>query len=252
LERSLTPKGQRARERILAASERLIAAHGLHGTSMRDIAAAARLPLATTVYHFAKKEQIYAAVLGAIADELDQRLQQAIVERDSFSRLGAERAEAALDALAVALVRWAAEQPARVKLLLREVLDNPSRVAKAAQLPLGPFLERASALVAARANANMLGSPEVTVLHLVGAISYFVAAWPTAARIVGDKRAAQIDESYEREAIAFARRMFGIAPLGARSTPTVRSNATLEDSRESRATTPAGRTRARSSRAAHD
>jgi hypothetical protein len=126
-------------------------------------------------------------------------------------------------------------------LLLREVLDNPSRVAKASRLPLGPFLERASALVAARASANTLGSPEVTVLHLVGAISYFVAAWPTAARIVGDKRAAQIDESYEREAIAFARRMFGIAPLGAR---TVRSTATVDDPSEGRAAPPA-RTRAR-------
>ncbi|MEO8846708.1 MAG: TetR family transcriptional regulator [Kofleriaceae bacterium] len=230
MERSLTPKGQRARERILAASERLIAASGFHGTSMRDIAAAARLPLATTVYHFAKKEQIYAAVLGAIAEDLDQRLQRAIVEHDP------------LDALAVALVRWGAEQPARVKLLLREVLDNPSRVAKASRLPLAPFLERASALVAART----LGSPEVIVLHLVGAISYFVAAWPTVARIVGDQRAAQIDESYEREAITFARRMFGVAPVGARA------RSPLEDSRESRAATPVGRTRARSSRAAHD
>lgn len=212
MERSQTPKGRRARERILAAAERLIAAHGFHGTSMRDVAAAARLPLATTVYHFAKKEQLYAAVLGEIAEALDGRLQTAIDERAGFARLGADSPDAALDALAVAIVRWAAEEPARVKLLLRELLDNPARVAKASRLPLAPFLERASALVAARAVDD---APEVTVLHLVGAISYFVAAWPTVERIVGAARAKQITASYEREAIAFARRMFGVAPLGA-------------------------------------
>jgi AcrR family transcriptional regulator len=200
LERSQTPKGKKARERILAAAERLIAAHGFHGASMRDIAAAARLPLATTVYHFAKKEQLYAALLGEIAEDLEARL-------DTLARSGP--ADAALDALAVALVRWAAEEPGRVKLLLREVLDNPARVAKASRLPLAPFLERASALVAARGGVL----PEAAVLHLVGAISYFVVAWPTTERIVGDRRAKQITAAYEREAIAFARHMLGVAPL---------------------------------------
>ena len=206
MERSQTPKGRLARNRILAAAERLIAARGFHGTSMRDIAAAARLPLATTVYHFAKKEQLYAAVLGTIADALDTRLQTAIREHDG------------LDALAVALVRWAAEEPGRVKLLLREVLDNPARVAKASRLPLAPFLERASALVAERGAAM----PEIAVLHLVGAISYFVAAWPTVERIVGASRAKQIVAGYEREAIAFARHMLGVAPLIPLALPTKR------------------------------
>ncbi|MEO8549804.1 MAG: helix-turn-helix domain-containing protein [Kofleriaceae bacterium] len=248
MERSQTPKGRRARERILAAAERLIAAHGFHGTSMRDVAAAARLPLATTVYHFAKKEQLYAAVLGEIAEELDARLQTAIAERAGFTRLGVERPDAALDALAVAIVRWAADAPARVKLLLRELLDNPARVAKASRLPLAPFLERATALVAARASS---ASPEVAVLHLVGAISYFVAAWPTVERIVGDARAKQITASYEREAIAFARRMLGVAPFGTPGLPHP-APITPEDPREPHAATPAGRSRARSSRAAHD
>ncbi|MEP6862792.1 MAG: helix-turn-helix domain-containing protein [Deltaproteobacteria bacterium] len=188
-------------------AERLIAERGFYGTSMRDIAAAARLPLATTVYHFAKKEQLYAALLGEIADALDARFQSAMFERYSTS----ERSTTAIDALAVALVRWAAEEPGRVKLLLRELLDNPGRVAKASRLPLAPFLERTSALVAARGVAF----PELAVLHLVGAISYFVAARPTVERIVGAARAKQIAAHYEREAIALARHMVGVAPLAA-------------------------------------
>ena len=51
--RSHTPKGQRAREHILATAEDAFAERGFHGTSMRDLAAAADLPLATLVYHFA-------------------------------------------------------------------------------------------------------------------------------------------------------------------------------------------------------
>src|SRR3569832_191990 len=81
LERSQTPTGMRARDRILIAAERLIAERGFYGTSMRDIASAARLPLATTVYHFAKKEQLYASILGDIAAAHDTRLQAAMFER---------------------------------------------------------------------------------------------------------------------------------------------------------------------------
>lgn len=193
MERSLTPKGRRAREKILAVAERLFSANGFHGTSMRDVAAGARYPLATTIYHFAKKEQLYAAVLDVIAADLDERLRT--VTGDP------------LDALATALVTWARREPGRVKLLLRELLDNPTRVAKATKLPLGPFLTRAAGLVAA--SNKTADSPETTVLHLVGAISYFVASWPTVERIVGPERAKQIDATYEAEALAFARRTCG-------------------------------------------
>lgn len=212
MERSQTPKGKRARERILIAAERLIAERGFYGTSMRDIAAAARLPLATTVYHFAKKEQLYAAILGDIAAALDARLQAAMFERyERDTERTTTAATAAIDALAVALLRWAAEEPGRVKLLLRELLDNSARVARATRLPLAAFLERASALVAARGVAH----PEVVVLHLVGAISYFVAAWPTVERIVGTPRAKQISAAYEREVISLARRLIEAGGPGA-------------------------------------
>jgi AcrR family transcriptional regulator len=200
---------------------------------MRDIAAAAKLPLATTVYHFARKEQLYAAVLSDIAAELERELDEAILARITVP-LDAREIEsgAALDAFVLALVRWMRTQPGRVKLLLRELLDNPARVARASQLPLAPFLERAASLVAVqrgtsvpwgpaaprKANAaqaarfDVGGMPEVAVLHLVGALSYFVAAWPTVERMLGPARAKQLDAIYERDAIDFARRALGIEP----------------------------------------
>ncbi len=201
--RSHTPKGTRARDKIVRVAERLLASGGFHGTSMRDVAEAAGLPLASVVYHFAKKEQLYAAVLDAIGVQLGHELTRALADDE---RPWSVR----LDALVRALVAWTDGHPARVKLLLRELLDNPARVAHASKLPLAPVLLRLSEFVAAgmRAGAFRRAVAETSVLHLVGAVSYFVAARPTVKRIVGPTRDRQMASSYEREAIAFARRLF--------------------------------------------
>jgi AcrR family transcriptional regulator len=201
--RSHTPKGTRARDRIVKVAERLLASTGFHGTSMRDVADAAGVPLASVVYHFAKKEQLYAAVLGEIGAHLVAELTRALEDED---RPWATR----LDAVVRSLVGWTASHPGRVKLLLRELLDNPARVARASKLPLAPVLLRLSELVGAgiRAGAFRPMVPETGVLHLVGAVSYFAAARPTVKRIVGPARDRQLSSSYEREAISFARRMF--------------------------------------------
>jgi AcrR family transcriptional regulator len=200
--RSHTPKGTRARDKIVRVAEKLLASGGFHGTSMRDVADAAGLPLASVVYHFAKKEQLYGAVLVEIGGELEASL-SAVIDSD---RPYSER----LDALVRALLAWCDESPGRVKLLLRELLDNESRVAKAARLPLAPILLRLSAFVEAGTRTGAFRSvvPETSVLHLVGAVSYYVAARPTVKRIVGVARERRMTASYEREAIAFARRMF--------------------------------------------
>jgi AcrR family transcriptional regulator len=206
MKRSHTPKGKQTRERIIAAAEALLAERGFHGTSMRDVAGAAELPLASTIYHFAKKEQLYRAVLEGIAEQLMRELPAG---GDPIARV---------DALAHALVRWAAEEPARARLLLRELLDNPTRVKAAARLPLGPFLETAAAMVSAGMRAGVLEArtPETAVLHVVGGLHYVVVARPTVERIVGAARAKKIEATYEREAIAFARHTLGVPAAYAR------------------------------------
>src|SRR5262245_6811377 len=180
MERSYTPKGRLARDKVLVVAERLFATHGFHGTSMRDVAGGAQLPLATTVYHFARKEQLYGAVLEAIAGELMREIGD-VTDKGALAR---------------ALVHWTLAQPERVLLLLRELLDNPGRVAHATRLPLAPFLTHAAAIIGGPA-------PEITVLHLIGALSYVTAAWPTLVRIVGKRRAREIEDAYEADALAF-------------------------------------------------
>lgn len=199
--RSHTPKGRAARDNVLQAAESLLAAHGFHGTSMRDVAEAAGVPLASALYHFAKKEQLHAAVLGAIAEDLEARLGTALAREGSW--------DARLDALLDALLDWAEERPGRVRLLLRELLDNPRRVAKASRLPLGPVLRTMSAFAAEGRGGSAASSPETAVLHVVGAISYVVAARPTVDRIVGHARAKDLATTYREDAKRFARKALG-------------------------------------------
>ncbi|MEJ7597687.1 MAG: TetR/AcrR family transcriptional regulator [Kofleriaceae bacterium] len=179
-DRSHTPKGQRARDRIVTAAETLLATRGFHGTSTREVAAAAKLPLATTIYHFPRQEQLYAAVLERIAAELVDELATVGREPD---------ADLALDQLAQVLARWAARRPDRVRLLLRELLDNPLRLPHVHKLPLAPVLAHAAAIVRAGVAAGVadVDDAELCVLHFVGALSYFVAARPTVERIVGPR-----------------------------------------------------------------
>lgn len=202
--RSQTPKGQRARASILAAAEDLLVTHGFHGTSMRDIAKEAGLPLATVVYHFAKKERLYGAVLFEIADELTRGLATATTADD----------------VAKVLVRWSITSPKRVVLLLRELLDNPARIVKASKFPVAPFMLRAAEL----ARASGAAQPELAVFQIVGAVSYVVASRPTVERILGQERQREIMANYEADMLAFARRALGLPSTVAAEPSRVSSN----------------------------
>ena len=62
--RIVTPRanGEQTREKILAVAERLFAAGGFDGVSMRDVGAAADVPFALVTYHFGSKLGLYEAV----------------------------------------------------------------------------------------------------------------------------------------------------------------------------------------------
>lgn len=191
--RSHTPKGKLARERILRASEPLFADRGFYGTSMRDIAEASELPLASVVYHFARKEKLYAAILGEIASQL-------------IGDMNAARAanpDAPLENAIRALIRWSVGNPGRNRLLMRELLDNHGRVSRATALPLTPVLTSLAA-------ETTVPNPETAVLHTVGAVAYVVAAWPTVKRMIGARREKELMKDYEEDAMVLARRMLGI------------------------------------------
>lgn len=55
--------GEETRERILDAAEELFAAHGFHGTSMRDVADAIECGIALVTYHFGIKDALFSSVI---------------------------------------------------------------------------------------------------------------------------------------------------------------------------------------------
>lgn len=191
--RSHTPKGKLARERILKASEPLFADRGFYGTSMRDVAEASELPLASVVYHFARKEKLYAAILGEIAAQL-------VADMDAAR---AANPDAPLEHAIRALIRWSLTNQGRNRLLVRELLDNHARVSKASALPFTSVLDKL-------ASETSAPNPETAVLNVVGAVSYVVAAWPTVKRMLGARREKELMRDYEEDAMVLARRALGI------------------------------------------
>jgi TetR/AcrR family transcriptional regulator, regulator of cefoperazone and chloramphenicol sensitivity len=62
--------------RLLAAAAELFAARGFHSTTMRDIAARARVNLAASNYHYGSKKALYLAVLRAQFAEIHTELRR--------------------------------------------------------------------------------------------------------------------------------------------------------------------------------
>lgn len=84
------PRSDNRRTQLLDAAARLLRLHGYHGTSMRDIAAAAGMLSGSIYYHFASKEELLVTVyeegVRRIAEHVDAALAR---ERDPRRRLEA-------------------------------------------------------------------------------------------------------------------------------------------------------------------
>ena len=91
---AIPPKRKRApsqrsletRARILDSAERLFASDGYEGTSVRDIATAAGVPVALVNFHGGAKEDLYAAIVTRRAEVLAQRRIQALEEARAKGR----------------------------------------------------------------------------------------------------------------------------------------------------------------------
>jgi AcrR family transcriptional regulator len=75
--------GEGTRERILDAAEELFAAHGFHGTSLRDVADAIGSGIALVSYHFGSKDVLFSTVVKRRAAHMAQeRLRALDMARD--------------------------------------------------------------------------------------------------------------------------------------------------------------------------
>lgn len=172
----ITAKGERARQQILDAAERLFAARGVHGTSVRDVAGELGIPTASLLHHFPRKERLYGAVLERIAVELGQVLHRGTEGPGDHATK--------LRRLTRRFWRWSQDRPDHCVLLLRDMLDRGARIEEASRLPLTPVLERFTAFIreGQAAGAFRPIDPVMFVVHLAGSVSYFGVALPVLAR----------------------------------------------------------------------
>jgi AcrR family transcriptional regulator len=87
--RRLTPKGQATRNRIIEAATALISQHGVAGTGIEDVRAAAGVSGSQLYHYFDSKQALIRAVITRQADSVLQHGRPWVAALDSFDALRA-------------------------------------------------------------------------------------------------------------------------------------------------------------------
>jgi TetR/AcrR family transcriptional regulator len=121
---------QRSRQALLQAATVLFAERGYDGVSMSDIGQAAGLSRGAPGYFFGSKEQLYGAVLALAFEGRQASTERAFASIREWceSDAGLELLRAALLTAAAGYMRFLAEHPAFVALIMREELDGGRRL----------------------------------------------------------------------------------------------------------------------------
>jgi TetR/AcrR family transcriptional repressor of nem operon len=83
----LTARGRSSRERILAQAARLVGEHGVQGTSLDDICAAAAVSKSQLYHYFANKEDLVLAIIGRQTNDVLAAQQPWLDHLDSWENL---------------------------------------------------------------------------------------------------------------------------------------------------------------------
>src|SRR3954470_10009122 len=92
------------RERILDAALDLFGERGLTGTTVRDIAARAKVNVAAISYHFGGKDELYRAVAGMVITSIEARVRGRVGHLLDRPPSSPAEALAALEELAATMI----------------------------------------------------------------------------------------------------------------------------------------------------
>lgn len=151
--------GDRTRERILAVSLPLFAAHGYDGTSVRTLAAAADVNVATLSYHFGGKEGLYRTVVHRLFQDLA-----------ALGLHGIDPGDDPLRAVVARVWAFARDHEDHIRLLHRHVLDRGAHRDDVLDTWLDPLLGQIDPWLGAlrpSADATERRLIVMTLLHLV-------------------------------------------------------------------------------------
>jgi len=184
-------------EHILDAAELLFARHGLRGTRVREIAAAAGLNEATLYNYYKNKEALYEAVLD--------RGFQPIVELIQHTAKGAKTLENIRDTTQQ-IITMLQRRPHVCQLFYLEAIADGEHLPRLVDRWLRPFAQAVTSEMGKRAkHLPAQDYPQVVELMLHLSFGYFAVA-PLMREVFGTD--ARSDERVERQ-IAFAERMLG-------------------------------------------
>jgi len=124
------PAEDAPRERILHAAGGAIAAHGFHGMSMRELARAAGMSLSNLYNYFPSKEEILFALQREAFEVLVSSAEEALRRMESEAAAdpgsGGATPDARLYVLVSHHVRYVAENPAVMRVLVHEAATLPA------------------------------------------------------------------------------------------------------------------------------
>lgn len=182
------------KDQLLDAATRLFAEKGFYGASIANIADELGLTKQALLHHYGSKEALYAAVLERISDAFARRIAAIKAQEPDPER----RLEAALLGAGPETACDAVRERDDLRLLMRELLDNPERAATARRWYLKPFLLELVALTRAVPGLERLPKPEALRLgyQLLGAAHYFAISEATLATMFGPEVYREMREGF--------------------------------------------------------
>ena len=202
------PKAERTRREILTAAEVCFANRGFSQTRLEDVGAEIGIAGSAILYHFRGKRELYQAVLGEIFSGLHATLEGALARTGTLP----ER----IEAMVRAAVRSVAQRPTAARIALREVATHDEAMRTKLRDWSVPFIELLAGIFEEGERSGVLQPIRSDPFHfasaVAGSVLFYVAALPNLApQLPYDHLAPEQVEALERDALAIARRLLGIA-----------------------------------------
>ncbi len=166
--------GERTRERVLEVALPLFARHGYAGTSIRRIARAAEVNVATLAYHFGDKDGLYTTVVQRMHEDLEAAFPSAeAIVADLVGSEGGLTIDRILRRMIEEGWAFCVSHREHNRLLLRHVLDAGALPDIVIENWTNPLMDRAvGALQLARPDL-----PAARIRLLVSAIQHLMVRW---------------------------------------------------------------------------
>lgn len=194
------------REKLLGAARKQFAERGFYGASIALIAGEVGLTKQALLYHFKRKEDLYAEVLKGMA----QRLLVTVREIADPDIPPAQRFENMI----LAMYHMALENPMDNKILMRELLDNQRADAPQEQWFFKSWLDEMVAMLETiEGQAELPFADKIARIYLlVSAIQFYKASRTVLTRYYGAETYKEIGEYYPKELVALVRRLLVSEP----------------------------------------